>query len=180
MPESQSNNGFKGASAGRIWLVSFLVWLGLTYSPGMPWRDFAVEAMVGLLITLIISLLSRSFIRVEHPSRKYTLGGIGHLIAYFCVLAIEIIKANMNMARIVLSPSLPVRPGIVRIKTSLRSSMGKLLLSNSITLTPGTITLNVDGNNMFIHWVEVKKGSPEERGEVIKGSFERHLKEVFG
>ena len=61
----------------------------------------------------------------------------------------------MTIARIVLAPSLPLNPGIVKVKTRLQSKMGRLMLANSITLTPGTLTVEMQGEWLYIHWVTV-------------------------
>ncbi|MCD6383184.1 MAG: Na+/H+ antiporter subunit E [Thermoplasmata archaeon] len=180
MSPSQSDASGYGASPALVGTLSFIIWLGLTYSPGVSLRAYLQEAAIGLIISIGIGIISVRYMRVEEPSKRMGAKGVVHLFAYFLTLVVAIIKANLQMARIVISPRLPIRPGIVRIKTSLKSSTGKLFLSNSITLTPGTLTLNVMGDEMYIHWVYVKEGTREERGKEIKGAFERHLKEVFG
>ena len=58
------------------------------------------------------------------------------------------------MARRVLSPSLPLSPEIVEVQTGLESSLGKLLLANSVTLTPGTLAVDVIDDRILVHWVE--------------------------
>lgn len=72
-----------------------------------------------------------------------TLKRAAFLLAYIGVLFWEIIKANVDVAYRVLHPRIPIRPGIVVIRTSLKSNVAKLILANSITLTPGTFTLDV-------------------------------------
>ena len=65
------------------------------------------------------------------------------------------------MAYRVLNPYLPIKPGIVRIKTSLTSEFAKTILANSITLTPGTLTVEVDGEDFYVHWINVSSDNPE-------------------
>jgi multicomponent Na+:H+ antiporter subunit E len=78
------------------------------------------------------------------------------------VFLFELIKSNLDVARIVLSPSLPINPGIVEVKTVLKSKMARVLLSNSITLTPGTITVDIKDDTLYIHWINVKSHNIEE------------------
>jgi len=89
------------------------------------------------------------------------------------------IKANFDVAYRVLHPRMPIKPGIVLIKTKLASDSGKLALANSITLTPGTLTMDVRGDNLLIHWINVKSEDTEEATEIIGGRFERFLRRVF-
>ena len=87
-------------------------------------------------------------------------------------------ELDLDVAVRVLKPSLPIRPGIVEVKTGMQSQLGKLLLSNSITLTPGTLTLDVQGDRMFIHWIDVKGDDIDSSTAAIVSVFERTLKEV--
>jgi multicomponent Na+:H+ antiporter subunit E len=81
------------------------------------------------------------------------------------------------MARRVLTPSLPLRPALVRINTSLRSDLGRLVLANSITLTPGTLSIDVDDDTLIVHWVDCPPGNNvEATTREIAGDFERHLR----
>jgi multicomponent Na+:H+ antiporter subunit E len=73
---------------------------------------------------------------------------------------------------------MPIRPGIVAIRTSLKSDVGKLMLANSITLTPGTLTVDVSDEYLFIHWINVESTDVEEAGGLIGGRFEEYLKVI--
>ena len=76
------------------------------------------------------------------------------LMRYFWVLVKEIVKANNCVLRLILSPELQPEPAFVYFTTGLRSSMAKLLLANSITLTPGTITISVEGDRFCVHCLD--------------------------
>jgi multicomponent Na+:H+ antiporter subunit E len=75
---------------------------------------------------------------------------------YIIILFFEIIKANFDVASRVIRPSLPINPGVVIIQTKLKSDIAKTILANSITLTPGTFTLDIQEDRMLIHWIDVK------------------------
>ena len=100
--------------------------------------------------------------------------------AYLGVFTVELIKANVDVAARVVSPSLPIRPGIVKVQTRLRSRLGRLLLANSITLTPGTITVDTDADLLYIHWISVEATEPEEATRRIVSKFERYLEVICG
>jgi len=90
-------------------------------------------------------------------------------------------NANVHVAYIVLHPSLPIKPGIVKIKTKLKNDSALTLLANSITLTPGTLTIDVNKNkgDLYIHWIDVTTTDSIEATNRIGGRFEKTLSEVF-
>ncbi len=92
----------------------------------------------------------------------------------------ELVKSNLNVARIVISPDLPLNPGIVKVRTKLKTAMGRMLLANSITLTPGTLTVEMDGEWLYIHWVTVDSPDIEAATASIVGGFERYLEVMYG
>jgi multicomponent Na+:H+ antiporter subunit E len=80
----------------------------------------------------------------------------------------------------VLHPKLPIKPGIVLVKTKLKTPLGRLLLANSITLTPGTITVESDGDDFYIHWIRVEGVHDKERTRKIVSGFEGFLEVICG
>ncbi|NJN18468.1 MAG: Na+/H+ antiporter subunit E [Oscillochloris sp.] len=91
----------------------------------------------------------------------------------------EIVKSNLVVARAVLSPTLRLRPGIVAIPLDLQSDQGITILANLITLTPGTVTLDIssDRKTLYIHAFNV--ADAEQLRNEIKDSFERRVQELF-
>jgi len=73
-----------------------------------------------------------------------------------------------------------VKPGIVKVRTRLKSRMGRLLLANSITLTPGTLTVELNGEWLYIHWVTVESADIEAATQNIVAGFERYLEVMYG
>lgn len=153
-------------------LVSFGVWLALVGT--LNWQ----ELLVGAVVAAIVAAFGwRYFSQVgfSHLSVKKLL----YLIAYIPVFFWEMIKANIDVAYRVIHPRMPINPGVVLIKTDLTSDSGKLALANSITLTPGTLTMDVKGDSLLIHWINVKDTDTERATELIGGRFERFLKVIF-
>ena len=74
-----------------------------------------------------------------------------HIVLYVIVLLIEIVKANFAITRLVLSPQINVEPCLVKFRTHLKTETARVALANSITLTPGTITVSVEGDNLLVH-----------------------------
>lgn len=75
-------------------------------------------------------------------------------IGYLFILLIEIIKASINMIKIILNKNIRVEPVIVEFHSGLKTKMGNFILANSITLTPGTITINNDGDYFEVHCLD--------------------------
>jgi len=153
-------------------VVSFGVWLALVGT--LNWQELL---MGGVLSAIVAALGWRHFSRVgfSHLTPKKLL----YLIVYIPVFFWAMIKANLDVAYRVIHPRMPINPGIVLIKTDLKSDSGKLALANSITLTPGTLTMDVEDDNMLIHWINVKSTDTKETTRMISEKFERFLKVIF-
>jgi len=145
----------------------FLIWTGLSYPLSNQ------EIIYGTVLSLLITLLAQLY---NKDKKQFKIKSLFYLIKYFFVFVIELIKANLNMARIVLTPSLPISPKVIEVKTNLTSPIAKAILANSITLTPGTISVELMEDTLYIHAVE---GDNVQNPEDLKGPFEKILKEAF-
>ena len=157
-----------------LFAVSFLIWLGLTWPP--QWQEFLIGAAVSLLVAFLIGdMFVQRPHHFRHPHRYLW------FVWYLLVLSWECFKANLDVAYRVAHPGLPIRPGIVKIKTGLRSQSGLTFLANSITLTPGTLTVEVDEASgiLYVHWLNVRHLDLEGATALIAGRFERILKRIF-
>jgi multicomponent Na+:H+ antiporter subunit E len=135
--------------------------------------------IVGVLAAAVISLVFRTGIGFFSELRL-TPRALFTTVLYFGFFAKELVKANLTVARIVLAPSLPLNPGIVKVKTRLKSKMGRLMLANSITLTPGTLTVEMQGEWLYIHWVTVDSAEVDAATAAIVGGFEQYLEVMYG
>ncbi|TDO84620.1 multicomponent Na+:H+ antiporter subunit E [Halanaerobium saccharolyticum] len=152
--------------------VYFLFWLAYTSSLVRS------EMMAGLIISLILSYFTYQSFSREKGNNNI----LSRFLAFFKYLPVflwEMIKANFDVARRVIDPSLPINPGIIEIKTKLKSDQAKLFLANSITLTPGTLTVDIIDDSLYIHWIDVKTEDPGEQKKIISEKFERLLEGVF-
>jgi multicomponent Na+:H+ antiporter subunit E len=98
---------------------------------------------------------------------------------YLIVFIVALIQSNFDVARRVLTPSLPINPGIVKFKTKLTTNYSKMVLANSITLTPGTLTVDIVDDTFYIHWIDVKTTDPEKAFTDIAEQFEKILLKIF-
>ncbi len=108
-------------------------------------------------ITIRMEKFSRSE-RDEYP-------GLGILL-YFPWLLWEILKSNIDVARIILNPKLPISPRLLRVPASQRTATGRVIHANSITLTPGTISLDVGDDSILVHALTAEAAAGLESGEI--------------
>jgi multicomponent Na+:H+ antiporter subunit E len=153
-------------------IALFLLWLVLTST--IFWQ----ELLTGLVFSLIIAAVAYGSFN-EKGMGNLSPRRIVYAMGYAPFFLWEVIKANFDVAYRVLHPDMPINPGIVEIRTTMKSDIGKLGLANSITLTPGTITMDVDGDRMFIHWINVETDDVEGASMAIGRKFERWLKGIF-
>lgn len=157
-----------------LWVVFFLLYLVLVGTTD-KW-----EIIAGLIISFIVAYGLSDF-TLSFGETKLTLGGILLFIfIYIPYFIYAMILANLDVAYRVLHPARPIAPGIVKFKTKLKSPLGKLILANSITLTPGTITVEVKDDTYYIHWIDAETTDPEDAKEKICGTFERLLLNITG
>jgi multicomponent Na+:H+ antiporter subunit E len=99
---------------------------------------------------------------------------------YFGYFFRQLVRSNFRLAAIVLSPGLPIDPGIIKLRTTLKSRMGRLMLANSITLTPGTLTVEVQDEYLYVHCVTTGSTDIEGATREVAEGFERYLKVMYG
>lgn len=90
----------------------------------------------------------------------------GRLIGYWLWLSKEVVKSSLDVARIVLSPRLPISPEVVTIKASCKDPVDQAILANSITLTPGTLALDVYNGEIVVHALTAEGADELRRGEM--------------
>jgi len=155
-----------------LFILLLAIWIILTNTTE------TAEIITGLLISLTLALiLSKNYQTLGLP--PISIKRIVYLIIYIIVLLKEIVKANFDVAYRVLHPKMPIKPGIVIIKTELKQDIAKMILANSITLTPGTFTLDIKGDELLIHWINVRSEKKEDSTREIGERFEKYLKVVF-
>ena len=96
------------------------------------------------------------------------------------VFLFELIKSNIDVAKRVLSPALPINPGIIAVKTKLTDPVARFMLANAITLTPGTFTLDTYGDTFYIHWIDAGNENAEKNSIDMVRKFEKYLEVIYG
>lgn len=153
-----------------LFLLVFALWLLLAGTLDLQ------ELAAGLLVALAVTIISRPHLEI-FSGFKLTPSALPAMLSYLGLFAVELVRANLDVARRVLSPSLPLRPALVEVRSELQSPLGRLILANSITLTPGTLTVDVRGERLLIHWIDAPPGVDlESATREIAGRFETHLR----
>ncbi|MCA0277731.1 MAG: Na+/H+ antiporter subunit E [Proteobacteria bacterium] len=155
-----------------LWLLLFILWLIVNASLATP--ILVTGAIISFAIAWIFARRSKVWHIAVTPRSAW------HFLAYTGIFFTELVKANLSMLRYVYAPRIDIHPGIVKVRIRLKSPIGRLALSNSIALTPGSLVMDVRGETMFVHWLDVKATDPEQATEMIVAPFEKHLEAVFG
>jgi len=140
--------------------------------------------ILAVSVAIISGTVSRRFfcstgsLRMGNPVRWLTI-----LAYFFGPFMLAMIKANLDVAYRVITGK--IRPGIVRIRTGLKNDLEVLVLANSITLTPGTLSVDVDEetNDLFVHWIHVDEGCEIDElcdGSKVCGSFPKWARRIAG
>ena len=153
--------------------VALVVWLLLT------WSLDTQMLIAGVIASIIVAVLFHEIMPKEHkvfisPVRMFW------LLLYVPVFFYYMLIANFDVVYRALHPKMPIKPGIVKIKTKLKTDSGITALANSITLTPGTLTVDLtDDGFLYVHWINVKSDDIELATKFIAKRFEWFLEKIF-
>lgn len=131
-----------------MFLLLFGVWLILNGKVTLEICIFGIVIVSALLIFMC------KFMDYSLRKERLLLSLVPFLIKYLCVLLVEIVKANIAVLKISMSPELQPEPALVYFETELKTELAKVMLANSITLTPGTITVSLEGNRYCVHCLD--------------------------
>jgi multicomponent Na+:H+ antiporter subunit E len=152
-----------------LFILGLIFWLLVTFKLTLP--NLIVGSVASLICT---SLFARYYltgaVKLLQPRRWFW------FLVYLIVFIWECIKANFDVAYRVLHPAMPIKPGIVKVSTTLKSEFAKMMLANSITMTPGTLTVDIIGDDFYIHWIYISSVDPEVYTGIIIGAFEKYIK----
>jgi multicomponent Na+:H+ antiporter subunit E len=155
----------------HILLFSFLFGFWLILSP----RINVESVIIGLGASLLVVYFSKSYITDEGELSFFNIRNIINVLTYLFRLLIEIVKSNIHVAKIVLSLDMPIKPQFVRVPVKPKKDFYKVLYGNSITLTPGTLTVDIIGDEYIVHALT------DDAAEDLKNSIiEKHILSIEG
>lgn len=154
-----------------LFIALFGLWLLLV------WSTERQDLVAGFLLALLVAVVFGSVFlsepkHVVAPKRWFLFCCYVPYFLYWCA------RANLDVAYRVIHPDLPIRPGIVKVRTRLKTDLAKAFLANSITLTPGTLTVDIQGQDLYVHWINVSE-KPDRWTKEIVQRFEPILARIF-
>ena len=158
-----------------LFLLSLVIWVLLTWpydfaTGQMDWQFFVLGVFAaGLVSLLFVSIFTKS------PHKLFILKRYLWLLYYLPIFFYYCVKANLDVVYRVLHPRMPINPGIVKVRTKLKSESGITALCNSITLTPGTVSRDVAGREITVHAL-----SAEGVEELQSGRMDRRASRLVG
>jgi multicomponent Na+:H+ antiporter subunit E len=161
-------------------LLLFVVWFLLVWpvdpvTGEVGAQDFVMGAAMALLVVAVMRESGE-----PHPVVPLSPVRLVWLLLYIGVVAYYVVKANLDVTYRVLHPAMPIRPGIVKVRTSLKTPTAITMLANSITLTPGTLTVSAaDDGILYVHWINVRSTDSAEATKHVVSRFEWFLKRIF-
>jgi multicomponent Na+:H+ antiporter subunit E len=155
-----------------LFILTFIFWLLLTLD--LSPANLIVGAAASLVTALLFArYFFRHVVRFVQPVRYFW------FLVYLFIFTWECIRANFDVAYRVLHPAMPIKPGIVKVHLELKSDFARTMLANSITMTPGTISVDIVGDDLYVHWIYVRSDDPEVYSRQIAGRFEKYIKLIF-
>jgi len=143
-------------------LTLFALWLLLSgiYEP--------LLISFGIVSCALVVLIARRMDLVDHEAVPLQMSfGI---LGYFGWLQKEIVKANLDVAKLIIDPALPISPRLIRVKATQKSDVGLVAHANSITLTPGTVSVEIEGDEILVHAI-----TREAADGTLEGAIDRRV-----
>lgn len=131
----------------------------------------------GIIFSFLVTIFSRKLILDNPPDRGGIPLEIIRFARYTVWLVYQIFISGIDVTKRALKKNMPINPGIIKCKLSLKSDVALTILANSITLTPGTMTMDIDGSDIFIHCLAIEDERKLMDSEI---DFENHIKEMLG
>ena len=110
--------------------------------------------LFGIVIASAVFAFTCKFMDYSIAKEKMAIRRVFKMLHYICVLVIEIVKANFAVIHLILSEKEEVEPVLVSFEANMKTTAGKAFLANAITLTPGTITVTLEGSRYLVHCLD--------------------------
>jgi len=162
-----------------LFVIAFAFWLLVAWPVDEAGHLLLTDVLVGVVVAAIVALVMRSmfrqnFIRLVNPRSWFW------MVVYLFVFGWYVFRGGLDVVYRVLHPAMPIHPGIVRVKSRLATDTGRIVLANSITLTPGTLTVDVTPEGVFyVHWLNVISDDDEVAAQLILRRFEWFIRRIF-
>lgn len=137
-----------------------------------------VSLATGAAFSVLVASLTHTFFIAEHEAeRRALLPRIDLLFVFGVVLVFKMYIASFKVLFDLLRGR--VNPRIVHFRTRLHSDIARVMLANAITMTPGTLTIELDDDHLVVHWLEAVTTHSRHAGGLIMGLFESILRRIW-
>lgn len=152
-------------------VFSYVIYIFLVnpFSPALNLVELLAGIGISALSAWTVFRIFPITLKIMSPRRLL------HSIRYIPWFLYKMIKANLEIAVLVLNPKLPIKPAILKGTTSLKNKESQLLLTSSITLTPGTLTIDTEDDEVTIHYVKTDIKKPEDVEKQTLKPFENFI-----
>lgn len=148
-------------------VVMFVFWFSLSG------ETVPLLLILGVLSSMLVAYWSADLLFEE--GKKPDLGMLLRFIAYLPYLMWQTILSNLHIFFLILNPKMPLEPGVIKYKHNLQSDLGIVIFANSITLTPGTLTIGANREELLVHHINRKVAD-----DLMTGEMEQKVKEIEG
>lgn len=157
-----------------LFIFCMIIWIGMNWPVDGYWFGAGVIASFSVALAIGNIFVHRPHIVVH--AKRYV-----WIALYLLVLLVEVIRANIDIIYRVSLVNIPLNPGILKIKTKIKSEIGLALLANSITFSPGASTVDIDADKgiIYVHCLDIESQNIKAATELIASKFEKILKKIF-
>lgn len=142
------------------------------------WSLDGTALLAGVAACLMVSLLTyRVFVDEHEAARRAHFPRPDSLVLFLLVLVFNMYVASFRVLWNIVRGR--INPGIVHFRTRLRTDIARVVLTNAITLTPGSITITLDDDHLIVHWLDMQTRHSRRAGELVKGTYEKLLRNVW-
>lgn len=149
-----------GATIFVFWLV-----ISASLSPG--------DLLLGAVLSAVLGVWSVQFLWAGAAPR-ISLHQLFALLRYLPGFSLKVFRSAVHVARVVLDPRLPISPRLITCHTGLRREISRIAFAQSVSLTPGTLTVDMDGGTFLVHCLDEQSAT-----RILSGELERQIARVF-
>ncbi len=162
------------------WIALIIFWM--IVSASIEWQNILVGTIVTFLVSLLMyDMFTNDIRRKGNVIVKALRITFLYIPQYIFIMAFRLLESNLKVLKHAIL--MDINPGIIKIDSDLHSHTGLTILANSITLTPGTLTIDtvrqLDESKLYVHWIDIETLDRTKAGQIIKGGLEEWLKNIF-
>jgi multicomponent Na+:H+ antiporter subunit E len=156
-------------------VIRILILLAALTATWLVWSGLYKPLLLGLgIVSVALTLWLVVRMKLHHQA-VFALDLAPRLLGFWAYLLVEVVKSNFAVARIILSPRMPIAPSLVKLEPHLEGQVGRATLANCITLTPSTVTLDAHRGVFIVHCLTEESAEATRQGE-----FGRRLERALG